>query len=239
MIDIDLSDENYIVPMDLTKVITKLGRKGASRFADEVIDFFGDMEGMARSKRYLKAAEGSLFRIKRMIENEEYRVEVIKQLIHKGNQRLANELISWGDNSELGSKADPVLNRLDDFFGNDTLFDIFSQEPKRGVNFAKWMMGGKVVIIRIPNRKLGELASKTLVHWITLKTFMTRMLMSKEEQKNGCIMVFNEPEQYATEGRKERFGALYAFHHWNKLPTSLQENLQGAGYNKFYLLTIT
>lgn len=245
VIDIDLSDENYIVPMDLTEVITKLGRKGASRFADEVIDFFGDMEGMARSKRYLKtaakAAEGSLFRIKRIIENEEYRVEVIEQLIHRGNQRLANELLSWGDNSELGSKADPVLNRLDDFFGNDTLFDIFSQEPKKEVNFAKWMMEGKVVIIRIPNRKLGELASKTLVHWITLKTFMTRMLMSKEEQKNGCFMVFNEPEQYATEGltklmgrigtegRKERFGALYAFHHWNKLPTSLQENLQGGG----------
>lgn len=62
------------------------------------------------------------------------------------------------------------------------------------------MREGKVVIIRIPNRKLGELASKTLVHWITLKTFMTRMLMSKEEQTNGCFMVFNEPEQYATEG---------------------------------------
>ncbi len=106
VIDIDLSDENYIVPMDLTEVINKLGRKGASRFADEVIDFFGDMEGMARSKRYLKtaakAAEGSLFRIKRIIENEEYRVEVIEQLIHKENQRLANELLSLGDNSEYG-----------------------------------------------------------------------------------------------------------------------------------------
>lgn len=49
-------NENYIVPMDLTEVIAKLGRKGASRFADEVTDFFGDMEKMARSKRYLKAA---------------------------------------------------------------------------------------------------------------------------------------------------------------------------------------
>ena len=65
--------------------------------------------------------------------------------------------------------------------------------------------------------------------------------MSKEEQSRGCFVVFNEPEQYATEGltklmgrigtegRKERLGALYAFHHWNKLPHSLQENLQGGG----------
>lgn len=245
IIDIDLSDENYIVPMDLTEVIIKLGRKGASRFADEVTDFFGDMEKMARSKRYLKAAAkaagGSLFNIKRIIEDEGFRISVIEQLLQEGNKRLAEELLSWGDNEELGSKADAVLNRLDDFFGNDTLYDIFSQEPKKEVDFAKWMQEGKVVIIRIPNRKLGELASKTLVHWITLKTFMTRMLMSKEEQSRGCFVVFNEPEQYATEGltklmgrigtegRKERLGALYAFHHWNKLPHSLQENLQGGG----------
>ncbi|PFW93905.1 ATP-binding protein [Bacillus pseudomycoides] len=249
VIDIDLSDENYIVPMDLTEVILKLGKKGASRFADEVIDFFGDMEGMARTKRYLKSAAkasgGSLYNIKRIIEDEEYRVSIIEKLLQEGNKRLATELLNWGDNSELGSKADPVLNRLDDFFGNDTLFDIFSQDPKQEVDFAKWMKEGKVVIIRIPNRKLGELASRTLVHWVTLRTFMIRMLMSKEEQKNGCFMVFNEPEQYATEGltklmgrigtegRKERFGALYAFHHWNKLPMSLQENLQGGGVQQF------
>lgn len=249
IIDIDLSDEDYIVPLDLTEVIEKLGKKGASRFADEVIDFFGDIESMARTKRYLKSAAkasgGSLYNIKRIIEDEEYRISIVEKLIQAGNNRLATELLSWGDNRELGSKADPVLNRLDDFFGNDTLFDIFSQNPKKEVDFAKWMSEGKVIIIRIPNRKLGELASKTLVHWVTLKAFMTRMLMSKEEQKNGCFMVFNEPEQYATEGlnklmgrigtegRKEKLGSLYAFHHWNKLPLSLQENLQGGGVQQF------
>ena len=77
---------------------------------------------------------------------------------------------------------------------------------------------------------------------------MTRMLMAKEDHKNGCFMVFNEPEQYATEGltklmgrigtegRKERFGSLYAFHHWNKLPQSLQENLQGGGVQQFLFM---
>ncbi|MBU8908465.1 ATP-binding protein [Desertibacillus haloalkaliphilus] len=249
IIDIDLSDEEYIVPLDLTEVIEKLGRKGASRFADEVIDFFGDMEGLSRSKRYLKTAAksagGSLYNIKRIIEDESYRLERIEQLMNEGNIRLANELIQWGTNEELGSKADPVLNRLGDFFDNDTLFDIFAQPPKKDVDFEKWMKEGKVIIIRIPNRKLGELATKTLVHWVTLKTFMTRMLMSKADQKNGCFVVFNEPEQYTTEGltklmgrigtegRKERLGSLYAFHHWNKLPQSLQENLQGGGVQQF------
>jgi hypothetical protein len=251
VIDIDLGNEDYIVPMDLTEVITKLGRKGASRFGDEMIDFM-NLEGLARSQKYLreaaKASGGSLYNIKRIIEDENFRLDVIEQLQAKGNLRLANDLINWGTNEDLGNKADAILNRLDMFFGNDTLFDIFAQPPKTEVDFAKWMKEGKVIIIRIPNRALGELATKTLVHWITLKTFMTRMLMSKEDQKKGCFIVFNEPEQYVTEGltklmgrigtegRKERFGSLYAFHHWNKLPQSLQENLQGGGVQQFLFM---
>jgi hypothetical protein len=252
VIDIDLSDNEYIVPMDLTEVISKLGRDGASRFADEVIDFFGDMEGLARSKRYLKAAAkasgGSLYNIKRIIEDEEFRIDTIERLEAEGNKRLAGELIQWGSNDELGGKADAILNRIDEFFGNDKLFEIFAQAPKPEVDFAKWMSEGKVIIIRIPARKLGQGAARTLAHWITLKAFMTRMLMSKQEQQNGCFMVFNEPEQYATEGltrlmgrigtegRKERLGSLYAFHHWNKLPQSLQENLQGGGVQQFLFM---
>lgn len=249
IIDIDLSDPEYVVPMDLTEVIGKLGRTGMSRFADEIIDFFGDLGEKARSRRYLKTAAkasgGSLYNIKRIIEDDTYRVNRIKELIGNGHERLANELLSWGSNEELGSKADSILNRLDDFFGNDTLFDIFAQDPLKDVDFAKWMEEGKVIIIRIPNRKLGELATKTLVHWVTLKTFMTRMLMSAEEKANGCFMVFNEPEQYqsngltklmgriGTEGRKERFGSLYAFHHWGKLHQNLQDNLIAGGVNQF------
>lgn len=38
-----------------------------------------------------------------------------------------------------------------------------------------------------------------------------------------------------TEGRKERLGSIYAFHHWNKLQPSLQENLQGGVYSNFFL----
>lgn len=251
VIDLDLGNDDWIIPMDLTEVIAKLGRKGASRFGDEMIDFM-DFEGLARSQKYLreaaKASGGSLYNIKKIIENEDFRFDTIEKLQAEGNVRLANDLINWGTNDDLGSKADAILNRLDIFFGNDTLFDIFSQGPKKDVDFESWMKEGKVVIIRIPNRKLGEMATKTLVHWVTLKAFMTRMLMSKEDQKNGCFIVFNEPEQYATEGltklmgrigtegRKERFGSLYAFHHWNKLPTTLQENLQGGGVQQFLFM---
>jgi hypothetical protein len=112
------------------------------------------------------------------------------------------------------------------------------------LDFAKWMSEGKVIILRIPIRILGEPAAKVLAHWIVIKTWMTRMLMSKEEQYNGSFVIFNEPEQFmtegiadfmgriATQGRKERLGSIFAFHHWNKLPNELQENLLGGGISQ-------
>lgn len=249
IIDLDLFDNDFVVPLDLTEVVSSLGHNGMSRFADEMIDFM-QIEGLARSEKYLtdaaKASKGSLFNIKRIIEDEDFRDTRISELIDEGHLRLSRELQSWGTNEELGNKCDAIISRLNRFFGNDRLYDIFAQDPLKELDFSKWMKEGKVIILRVPNGKgLGEHAVKTLVHWITLKTFMTRLLMNKKDQANGCFIVFNEPEQYqsegltklmgriGTEGRKERLGSMFAFHHWNKLDVSLQENLQGGGVQQF------
>ena len=250
IIDLDLSNEDWIIPMDLTEVISKIGRKGTSVFATEMIDFM-NLGDLTRAKKLLieasKASGGSLFNIKKIIEDETFRVEVIHRLLDEGNLRLAEELNQWGDNKELGNKADPILDRLNMFFGDDNLYDIFAQEPKKEVDFEKWMREGKVIIVRMPRRKIGN-AAKVLVHWLTLKVLMTRMLMSEADKENhGCFMIFNEPEQVetrglaelmgriATEGRKERLGSIFAFHHWNKLPDYLQENLISGGVNQFLM----
>jgi hypothetical protein len=248
IIDLDLTNEDFIIPMDLTEVITKLGRKGGSRFASEMIDFM-QLEGLARSEKYLteaaKASGGSLNNIKRIIEDEEFRLSVVEDLQNAGNERLANELLQWGTNDDLANKADAILNRLNRFFGDDTLHDIFCQNPHPEVDFEKWMREGKVIIIRMPKRKLGS-AANVLAHWVTLKVLMTRLLMSESDKdKHGCFMVFNEPEQVeseglsrlmgriATEGRKERLGSIFAFHHWGKLSDHLQNNLIAGGVNQF------
>lgn len=252
IIDLNLNDDDYIPPMDLTEVVTALGRNGASRFADEMIDFM-QISGLNRSEKYLtdaaKASGGNLLTIKKIIEDENIRADTIDRLMKAGNLRLAKDLLAWGDNDKVANKCDPILYRLNRFFGNERLYDIFAQDPLPDVDFRKWMAEGKVVILRVPNaRGLGEHAVKTLVHWITLKAFMTRFLMKKDEQENGCFIVFNEPEQYeseglsklmgriGTEGRKERLGSIYAFHHWNKLSPALQENLQGGGVQQFLLM---
>jgi hypothetical protein len=253
VIDLDMTSE-YSIPMDITEVVRKIdqitdGRKGANRFASELIDFFGDLEDKPQTKRYLKAGAkasgGSLFLTKMILEDEEYRSQRIEELKQEGKLRLAQQLESWGDNESLTHKIEPIINRLDDFFGDDTLHDIFSQPPMDGLDFEKWMKEGKVIILRIPNRLLGVQATKTLFHWITLKTLMTSMLMENKNEGNGTFIVFNEPHTYmseglrllmtriALEGRKERLGSLFAFHHIGKIPKVLAEDLQAGGCQWF------
>jgi hypothetical protein len=261
IIDIDLSDENYLPPLDLTEVMQKIGRKGLDRFANELIDFFGDMESMGQSRKILrdfaKASNGSLYNIKRLLEEEEFRAETVKRLQSENNGRLAQEiekyLSEYGEKKgeivvvkdgqkSLDNKASAILNRLDEFFGDSTLFEIFAQPPKKELNFEQWMKEGKVIIFRVPDRILSTVAVRTLVHWITLKVLMTRLLMSTEDQSNGTFMIFNEPQTYlegnkglakllsriAVQGRKERLGSIFACHHLGQIK-EIEEDLISGG----------
>ncbi|MGC4378225.1 ATP-binding protein [Fictibacillus sp. Mic-4] len=268
IIDLDLSDEEYFPPMDLTEIVRKLGaRRGADRFANELIDFFGDVAEMGQSRAILrsfaKASKGSIFNIKLMLENEDIRLKRIKELRAQGQDRLANELDKWtttykekidkngnvdivvdrdGQRS-LEAKASSILYRLEEFLGTESTFNIFAQDPHPELDFEKWMKEGKVIILRIPNRKLGPLPTRTLAHWITLKVFMTKLLMNPNEAKT--FIVFNEPHQYLTlglknlmqrivlEGPKWRLSGLFAFHHFGLLKHGLDEDLTAAGINWF------
>ncbi|MGM0904282.1 MAG: ATP-binding protein [Bacillota bacterium] len=263
VIDLDLSDTEYPVPMDLTEIVGKLGAAGSNRFAQELIDFFGDMESMGQSRAVLrefaKASGGSLFAIKRLLEDEDYRAEKAKDLRAEGNVRTAQfiekYLSEYGEDAKgnpkvikdgqkaLDGKASAIVNRLDEMLGDDTLFRIFAQPAKDDIDFERWIREGKVVIIRVPNRKLGALSTKTLIHWITLKIFMTKLLMSPSEGK--AFVVFNEPHQYLTpglkslmqrivlEGPKWRLAGIFAFHHFDLLKHGLDDDLISGGINWF------
>ncbi|MEH7521666.1 ATP-binding protein [Bacillus sp. JJ1503] len=263
IIDIDLSDSEYPVPMDLTEIVAKLGTNGMNRFAQELIDFFGDMETMGQSRSILrefaKASGGSLFNIKRLLEDEDFRGQRAKELRKDGHVRTADFLdkfaTEWGKDTKgapkvirdgqktLDGKASAILNRLDEMLGDDTLFRIFAQPASPDIDFERWIREGKVVILRVPNRKLGALSAKTLIHWITLKIFMTKLLMPPSEGQ--AFIVFNEPHQYLTpglkalmqriilEGPKWRLAGIFAFHHFGLLEYGLDEDLISGGINWF------
>jgi hypothetical protein len=265
LVDLDLSNEKYLPPLDLTEVMSKLGRKGADRFANELIQFL-EVDDMGQSKRLLrnfaKACNGSLYQLQQLLENESLRCQRIQELREEGNTRLADELdkytSQYGMNKKeemvcvfdgqksLDSKAAAILNRLDSFLGDDTLFSIFAQPPKTEMSFETWMREGKTIIIRVPDRILSQVAVKTLVHWITLKIFMTRLLMDNEGQENGCFVIFNEPQTYlkdnqgladlmariAVQGRKERLGSIFACHHIGQIK-EISEDLISGGVHWF------
>lgn len=263
IVDLDLSDSEYPIPMDLTEIVTKLGANGANRFAQELIDFFGDVETMGQSRSLLrefaKASGGSIYEIKRLLEDEAFRSQRAEELRKAGNVRTAAFLskyeTEWGTDAKgnpkiikdgqkaLDGKAGAILNRLDELLGDDILFRIFAQNPTPEIDFAKWIREGKVVILRVPNRKLGVLATKTLIHWITLKVFMTKLLMGPSE--GSAFIVFNEPHQYLTpglkalmqrivlEGPKWRLAGVFAFHHFGLLDYGLDDDLISGGINWF------
>ncbi|WML44100.1 ATP-binding protein [Neobacillus sp. PS3-40] len=273
VIDIDLSDENYLPPLDLTEVMEKLGRKGADRFANELIDFFQDLEGMGQSRKILRtfaqASNGSLYNIKRLLEEESFRKETAQRLRNEGKRRVAEEIEKFISENELvekrntkgevtssdwkctkdgqkslDGKASAIFNRLDEFMGDSTLFEIFAQPPKAEMNLEQWMREGKVIIFRVPDRILSTVAVRTLVHWITLKVLMTRMLMTVKSQGNGAFIIFNEPQTYlsenkglakllsriAVQGRKERLGSIFACHHLGQIK-EISEDLISGGVN--------
>ncbi|MED1711682.1 ATP-binding protein [Bacillus thuringiensis] len=260
IVDLDLSNEKYLPPLDLTEVMKKLGKKGADRFANELIQFF-DIDDMGQSKKILrnfaKACNGSLYKLQQLLEDETFRKNRIVELRKERNNRLADELDKYTSQYEynkkeelvctfdgqrsLDSKAAPILNRLDTFLGDDTLYSIFAQPPKEEMAFEQWMKEGKVILIRVPDRVLSQVAVKTLVHWITLKVFMTRLLMDNESQSNGCFIVFNEPQTYlkdnkgladlmariAVQGRKERLGSIFACHHIGQIKEIADDLISG------------
>lgn len=272
IIDIDLSNEDYLPPLDLTEVMEKLGRKGSDRFANELIDFFGDMESMGQSRKlfrdFAKASNGSLYNIKRLLEQEDFREETVLRL-EKTDPRLAKEIAKYQSEFEevvktdkdgnvisstmkcvkdgqklLDGKASALYNRLDEFFGDSTLFEVFAQPAKKELNLEQWMKEGKAIIFRVPDRILSTVAVRTLVHWITLKVLMTRLLMSTADQSNGTFMIFNEPQTYlsgnqglakllariAVQGRKEKMGSIFACHHLGQLK-EIEYDLISGGVN--------
>jgi hypothetical protein len=248
IIDLDLSDEKYSIPFDLSEIVGKLGRSGHDYFADNLIFFFGDIEEKAQTKKILrtfaKASNGSIYTLKCLITDEAFRIERIKEIEAEGRFILAEDLKLLGKKQDsLESKAAPILNRIDDFLGNDRLFSMFAQKPKKEMDFSKWMAEGKAIIIRVPERKLSVQTTKTLVSWITFKVFMTRILMDKQQQGNGTVFLYNEPFSYMTpmlseiisrlakQGRKERLGCLVALQDFNDVTGQMRASILSGGVN--------
>jgi hypothetical protein len=68
----------------------------------------------------------------------------------KGETSMKERVVRDGQKA-LDGKASAILNQLDTFLGDDTLYHIFVQSLKSEMSFEQWMREGKTIIIRVPD----------------------------------------------------------------------------------------
>lgn len=83
-----------------------------------------------------------------------------------------------------------------------------------------------MVLFRIPARLLGEMAVRTLMHWLVLNVFLTKL--AQGGAGTPTWLVLNEPHQYLSpglihvckrllaEGPKYRLAPVFIFHHFKQ-----------------------
>lgn len=248
VIDINLGDYDWPVYIGLEGVTgsIKNERVAANRIAQELTNFLmGDDLENHQTREYLREAakltRGDLLGIKMLFMSEGYRTKAITEARSRG---LDVDLWVDFDNMSDGRRGQiygPILTRLGELMGDEVLKLIFCQRPNPALDLARWMQNGKVVIYRIPSRDLGEMAVKTLVHWIVLTTFLTKLSMGGEGAPTWLVL--NEPHQFLSrglihfckrlmaEGPKYRIAPVFLFHNFKQLPNDFVEILLSSSLN--------
>jgi hypothetical protein len=254
VIDIDLGNFNYPVYLGLQSLAAagENERIISNRIAQELTNFLmGDDRENYQTKEYLrefsKAVKGDLIGLKLMCLSGKFRDRTIRELKLKGHDTLILEQFhqmtgeDGMNNGRQNQIVAPILVRLGELLSDEFLKPIFGQAPNPDIDLRKWMAEGKVVIFRIPSRDLGEEAVKTIVYWITLVTFLTRLKMPADDK--GVFLVLNEPHQFLSkglihfckrllaEGPKYRMAPMFLFHNFKQLPNEFVQILLSGSLN--------
>lgn len=248
VIDLNLGNYDWPVYIGLEGVAgsIKNERVASNRIAQELTNFLmGDDIENHQTREYLREAakitRGDLLGIKMLFMSEAYRAKAITEARARG---LDVDLWVDFDNMSDGRRGQiygPIMTRLGELMGDEVLKLIFCQRPNPALDLAGWMREGKVVIYRIPSRDLGEMAVKTLVHWIILTTFLTKLSMGGEGAPTWLVL--NEPHQFLSrglihfckrlmaEGPKYRIAPMFLFHNFKQLPGDFVEILLSSSLN--------
>lgn len=253
LIDLDASDVNHPFYIGLNEVVSRSENAG-NRLANDFATIF-EVEDNGRTRTYLreaiKACNGDLLGVRLLLlsdGNDGDYLDTKIQELKKNNKHYSLEFWEAYRNESNGQKSEirkPILNRLDEIFGDDHLKNMFGQKPNPNIDFAKWFKEGKVILIRVPNNHpdLSELSVKTICQWIVLKTFLTKLVMA---DKDCCsFLVLNEPHQFMSNGLvkvlgrmlrecpKWRLSMLFAIHDFSKstIPKDLVDTMLSCSLN--------
>lgn len=253
IIDLDASNVEFPFYLGLNEVLAKSENAG-NRLANDFATIF-EVEDNGRTRTYLreavKACNADILGVRLLLLSDgnpgDYLDKKIKQLQIQGKDYAAAFWEAYKEESR-GQKSEirkPILNRLDEIFGDDHLKNMFGQKPNPDIDFGKWLKEGKIILIRVPNSHpdLSQLSVKTICQWIVLKTFYTKLMMN---DKDCCsFLVLNEPHQFMNDGLvsvlqrmlrecpKWRLSMLFAIHDFSKstIPSDLLEAMMSSSIN--------
>jgi hypothetical protein len=255
LVVLDFADEEYSPYLDWSEAVNSTSRFAQNTFASELVKFFeAEDEAGVQTERYLREAakalpNGAVIKIGMLFISEDLRKQVIEDCKKRGDVSTAAFWELYGGETEGRQRqiAAPILNRLHKLTGDPTLKPIFGQTPNGSINFYEALKEGKVIICKIPKVAFSTTGIRTLVHWISVKTWLTKQVMKAKGDLNESILVLNEPHQYLDKGLQATLWEMYPetrkyglqlvslFHDFAQIPTDLMDVMMQSGANFIFL----
>ena len=181
--------------------------------------------------------ETTLSDVPRILTNRDFREK--ECLIHVTDPVLIN---FWRDEYDKYSEKfqteaiAPILNKVGQFVTSPTIRDIISH-PKSTVDFEAMMNSGKIIILNLPQGKIGEdnaaLLGAMFISQIQIAA-MNRANVTEDERRDFFLYV-DEFQNFATssfvkilsEARKYKLGLILANQYIAQLPEDIQNAIFG------------
>ncbi len=181
--------------------------------------------------------ETTLSDVPRILTNKDFRER--ECLVHVTDPILVN---FWRDEYDKYSEKfqteaiAPILNKIGQFVTSPTIRDIINH-PKSTVDFEDMMNSGKIVILNLPQGKIGEdnaaLLGAMFISQIQIAA-MNRANMDEKDRRDFFLYV-DEFQNFATssfvkilsEARKYRLGLILANQYIAQLPEEIQNAIFG------------
>jgi hypothetical protein len=243
----------YVTPyLDWKEGMKTENRFTKNRLAGELSKFFEATDDGAglQTERYLRNCvkalpDSSLIEQSMILISEQVRQKAIKECERRNDVSTANFWKQYEEEGEGRKKqiASPVFNRLSKLIDDMALKPIFGQSPNGSIDFDKWTSEGKVIVCKIPKASFGTNGIRTLAHWITVKTWLTKQVQLDEGRKCETILLINEPHQTMNNGlentlleiypeaRKHGLQIVTLFHDISQIPKDLFDIMLSSGAN--------
>ncbi len=184
----------------------------------------------------LSAPGCNLISLRRMLTDERYRAEIVRQAKDESVKRFwLREFTARRKEFEEGPIS-RLLNRLDELLATDSVRHILGQSQNL-FNFRDFMDSRKIVLLKVSKGVLGSENATllgSLLLWKVYEAAMSRADMPASDRQDFYLYV-DEFQNFATdsfteilsEARKYNLNLTFANQYLNQLPSSIRKTIFG------------